>query len=121
MKKLIESRIENMSTRDVFFFRVRCDACGDTVESKPARFSKASATPETAEKEVVYEALYQQELDAARKRACSELAAHMNCCPVCKRVVCNSCFLICEDLDMCADCAAKLNEKGVPVNAGTSG
>ena len=116
MKKIIESRIDNISTRDAFCFRVQCDVCGSALDSKAIRFSKASATPETAEKEVVYEALYQQELDAARKRACSELAAHMNCCPVCKRVVCNSCFLICEDLDMCADCAKKLNESGTPVH-----
>jgi hypothetical protein len=39
----------------------------------------------------------------------------MNCCPICKRVICNRCFLICEDLDMCNRCAARLEEQGSPV------
>ena len=36
-------------------------------------------------------------------------------CPICKRLVCDHCFLICDDLDMCVQCAAKLNEKGTVV------
>lgn len=39
----------------------------------------------------------------------------MNYCPVCKRLVCNQCFLICDDLDMCRQCAAALEQKGQPV------
>ena len=36
-------------------------------------------------------------------------------CPICKRLVCDHCFLICDDLDMCVQCATKLNEKGTVV------
>ena len=36
-------------------------------------------------------------------------------CPICKRLVCDHCFLICDDLDMCVQCAEKLNEKGTVV------
>ena len=39
----------------------------------------------------------------------------MNYCPVCKRLVCNQCFLICDDLDMCRQCATALEQKGQPV------
>ena len=38
-----------------------------------------------------------------------------NICPICKRLVCDHCFLICDDLDMCVQCAAKLNERGTVV------
>jgi hypothetical protein len=34
-------------------------------------------------------------------------------------VVCNQCFLICDDLDMCRHCAEALQEKGHPVEAVT--
>lgn len=37
--------------------------------------------------------------------------------PICKRLVCNRRFLICEDLDMCAECATNLKESGRPVVA----
>lgn len=35
-----------------------------------------------------------------------------NRCPICHRWVCDDCFMVCEDLDMCGQCAEKLNEKG---------
>ena len=44
-----------------------------------------------------------------------EAADNMNYCPICKRLVCDRCFLICDDLDMCKRCAARLEEKGSPV------
>ena len=39
----------------------------------------------------------------------------LNDCPICKRLVCSRCFLICDDLDMCKQCAAHLEETGSPV------
>jgi len=115
LKKLIARHVEDCSDQTTFRFRIRCEACGGAFESRPVRFSKAEAIPETPEKKLIYETMRQQELEFGRECAMSELAEHMNVCPVCKRMVCNSCFLICEDLDICVDCAAKLNETGVPV------
>ena len=42
-------------------------------------------------------------------------AEHLNYCPICKKLVCNQCFMICEDIDMCIRCAAELQEFGKPV------
>ena len=47
--------------------------------------------------------------------AIREAAENLNYCPICKRLVCNRCFLICDDLDMCKQCAAQLEETGTPV------
>ena len=33
-------------------------------------------------------------------------------CPVCGRLVCDRCFLICEDLDLCIACAKTLQVRG---------
>ena len=38
-----------------------------------------------------------------------------NLCPICRRLVCNRCFLLGEDIDLCADCARNLQERGEPV------
>ena len=82
---------------------------------KPVRFSKAGLTPPTEGKRIVFDACYEQELRAARHGAIREAAEHLNYCPICRRLVCNRCFLICDDLDMCKQCAANLEETGSPV------
>lgn len=115
MKELIEKNIENLSTKDVFLFRVTCASCGMDYGNRPMRFSKAGVVPATQNKRIIYDALYEQELNSARQVAIRSVAEHMNYCPICKRLVCDQCFLICDDLDMCHDCAVALEEKGKPV------
>ena len=50
MKKLVEAMLDDLSTREVFLFQTRCDACGREYKSKPLRFSKAGVMPQTQEK-----------------------------------------------------------------------
>ena len=115
MKKLVELMLDNLSTKEVFLFQTRCDECGREYRSKPVRFSKAGTVPRTKENGILFEAVYEQEIRGVRHSAVRQLAEHFNYCPICKRLVCNACFLICEDLDMCRDCAAALKQTGVPV------
>lgn len=115
MKQLIEMLLENLSTREVFLFRIACGSCGAALGGKPSRFSKAGITPPTEGKRIIFDTLYEQEFQAARQASVREAAEHLNYCPICKRLVCNRCFLICEDLDMCKQCAAHLEETGNPV------
>ena len=117
MKQLIESILENLSTKEVFLFRITCAGCGAQYANKPTRFSKAGVSPVSQAKKTVYDALYEQEFRAARQTALRAGAEHMNHCPICKQLVCNQCFLICDDLDMCRQCADTLHEKGNPVEA----
>lgn len=119
MQKLIEMLLENLSTRDVFLFRIACGACGTECGGSQVRFSKAGVNPQSREKKVIYDAIYEQEFQTARRTAVRNAAEQLNYCPICKRLVCNRCFLICEDLDMCAECAANLKESGRPVEADT--
>jgi len=116
LKELLEQALENLSTWDVFRFRIRCQACGRDYANKPRGFSKAGVTPGTRERRILFDALYSQELLAARHSALQEAKEYINYCPICKRLVCNHCFLICEDLDMCRACAAQLKETGTPVD-----
>ena len=114
MKKLVEAVLENLSTKDVFLFRVTCGKCGKEYGNKPIRFSKAEMPPTTQSKQIIYDALYEQEFKEARRIAIRNAAEHMNFCPICKRLVCNQCFLICDDLDMCKQCAADLEQQVCP-------
>ena len=115
MKKLVEAVLENLSTKEVFLFRVTCGNCGTEYGNKPIRFSKAEIPLTTQSKKIIYDALYEQEFREARRVAIRNAAEHMNYCPICKRLVCNQCFLICDDLDMCKQCAADLELQGNPV------
>lgn len=115
MKQLVEQLLENLSTREVFLFRIACSTCAAEYGGKPVRFSKAGITPLTEGKRIVFEACYEQELRSARLSAIRDAAEQLNYCPICKRLICNRCFLICDDLDMCKQCAARLEETGSPV------
>ena len=118
MKKLVEEVLENLSTKDVFLFRVTCGNCGSEYGNRPIRFSKSEIPPTTQNQQIIYDALYEQEFRDARRVAIREAAEHMNYCPICKRLVCNQCFLICDDLDMCRQCASDLEQQGKPVLVG---
>lgn len=119
MKALVEAILENLSTREVFLFRVACASCGAEYGNKPLRFSKAGVIPTTQSKQIIHDALYEQEFRSARQSAIRSAAEDMNYCPICKRLVCNQCFMICDDLDMCRQCAAALEQPGLPVLSAT--
>ena len=116
MRKLVDVSLENLSTKEVFLFRISCANCGLAYGNQPVRFSKAGIAPNTQSQQVIYEALYEQELRDARQRAVRSAAEHMNFCPICRRLICNQCFLICDDLDMCKACATRLRQQGQPVD-----
>ena len=115
MKEILAQILEDQSTAEFFRFHAHCSSCGTAYGNAPIRFSKAGIVPSSPQKRIVFQAIYEQEQRSARQAAIHEASEHLNFCPICKHVVCNRCFLICEDLDMCKQCAAQLQEVGSPV------
>ena len=103
------------SDGDVFRFALRCAECGAERLSTPLPYSKSGVVPQSPGKQVVFDILYAREKEAAMTRALSELKSEFNLCPVCRRMVCDHCFMVCDEIDMCIACATELQECGEPV------
>ena len=118
MKQLIKQHLTDCSNRDSFRFSLVCSECGAVWESSATRFSKAGANALPETKQVIAQALYQREWALALDHAAEEALQVFNLCPLCKRLVCDRCFLVCDDLDMCRSCTNYLQEQGEPVMEG---
>ena len=112
MKRVVKEAMGDCSTVEEFRFLVRCQECGGIWHSSPIRFSKAGAEPESEGMRTILRTLYEREREAAREMAAAEAAEFFNYCAVCGRLVCDRCFLICEDLDLCIACAKALQVRG---------
>ena len=112
MKRVVKEAMGDCSTVEEFRFLVRCQECGGIWHSSPIRFSKAGAEPEPEGMRTILRTLYERERESAREKAAAEAAEIFNYCPVCGRLVCDRCFLICEDLDLCIACAKALQVRG---------
>ena len=51
-----------------------------------------------------------------KEQAVEEAGHFFNLCPLCERLVCNNCFLICKEIDVCRRCAEWLQETGEQVS-----
>ena len=115
MRRMIRNAMEDRSSPEMFCFSMECAVCGAAWISRASRFSKAGVTPESEGKRIIFQKLYEREREAACERAVTEAMETFNLCPICRRLVCDHCFLLGEDIDLCADCARNLQEQGEPV------
>ena len=115
MINLLFSHLEDCSTPQYFCFAIRCEVCGEFWYSNSVPFSKASQATEYSDKKDLYEAIYQREKERAKLSAGKEAIEHFSQCPICRRLVCNFCFYICDEMDMCKECAERMKECGEPV------
>ena len=98
MSQIPKELLQDCSTREVFCFALHCAECGTARRSRPVRFSRAGVEPPNEGKRVIFDALYKREKEAALLRAAAEAGKVFNQCPICHRLVCDHCFLICEEL-----------------------
>lgn len=115
MEQTLKDYIEDCSSERQFQFQIRCELCGFIWKSRPISFSYADVIPQTEGKRVIYQTLYQREKAAAYSIAVKEAREVFSLCPICNQLVCDKCFLLCDEIEMCRDCAVRLQETGIPV------
>lgn len=81
-----------------FRFTFYCDICGNAWHSIPysSREARGGAGAKGA---------WKNERAAAYERANREALMHFNRCPACGRMVCDECFRILPERDVCKECA----------------
>lgn len=111
----IRRRINDCSTDDAFCFKILCSSCGTWWHSKPIPFTHAKAMKRDSKKKAIYDTLYRREWQAALNSVVKDAVNHFSICPICHGTVCDRCFMICDEIEMCKHCADKLDEHGTPV------
>ena len=115
MKEEIGDYLEDCSAKGKIQYRVRCENCKKLWYSGEKTFSHAHIAPKTEGKRIIYQTLYQREQKEAFQQAAEEAREVFSRCPICGRLVCDACFLLCEEIEMCISCAARLEEAGTTV------
>jgi hypothetical protein len=95
MLKPITQKVTDESKEGEYCFTFYCDICGRAHQSP--RYHSASADyADPGTRKAEYEDAY--------ARANSEMVKKFNRCPVCQRVVCDECYDIMDDINMCKAC-----------------
>jgi len=116
MPDAFAKKVMDHSNHDTFHFSVECDICGKNIYSKLIRFSKSGTPASTEGKKKIYGLLWEKEYKSAFHKAVKEIVQYFSQCPMCKRWVCDSCFCICDEIDLCEECANDLGERGLKVS-----
>ena len=115
MYNSLKGHLQDNSTSDMFCFALRCSECGAELKSTPILFPTESNMPSDSENKSLPDKHYRLEKMKALELAAAEIKRMVNLCPICRRTVCDHCFIISDTIDMCTDCARRLNVRGEPV------
>ena len=115
MDYISDKLLQDCSTPELFQFSICCSECKEMWKSRSIRFTRAGVKPKTEGKKIIFKTLYDREKVVARELAVKEAEKIYSQCPICHRLVCDHCFLVCDELDICRACVQKLQETGEPV------
>ena len=109
MLKTITKLFRDRSTDRFFQFSFYCDSCGKEWTSEEYPFVHGFSDKLTEDERRAKEILWRSDHDAAFERANLEARLRLNACKSCGSVVCDECFAMEEEDDLCVDCASRKN------------
>ena len=96
MLRPITRKMTDESNGSIYSFTFYCDICGKPFKS-PLYDSLTGDEQDVKTQEVEHNDAYE--------RANNEVLKSFNRCPSCQRVVCDDCFSILDDIDVCKECS----------------
>lgn len=107
MLKTITKRIRDKSTDRFFKFSFYCDRCGKEWTSEEYPFVHGFSEKLTDDEKRAKEILFRVDHDAAFERANLDARLRFNHCETCGSIVCDECFAMEEEEELCLDCAKR--------------
>ncbi len=118
MLKTITKKIRDRSTDRFFKFSFCCDRCEKEWTSEEYPFEHGFTDEMTDDERRAKEILWRIDHDAAFERANLEARLRFNYCTCCKGIVCDECFAMEEEDDLCHGCASQKNSPDKKTNHG---
>ena len=119
MLKTITKQFRDRSTERFFQFSFYCDRCGREWTSEQYPFVHGFPEELSEDERRAKEILWRIDHDAAFERANLEARLRFNSCKACGKIVCDGCFAVWEEEDLCVDCAAQARGAGeTPLKGG---
>lgn len=116
MKQVIREHLIDCSDQEKICFQPDLSGVRKSVAEYAGRlFQGGRRSPDRIQEGRLY-LLYEREKKRAFDKAVEEAGHFFNLCPLCERLVCNNCFLICQEIDICRRCAERLQETGEQVS-----
>ncbi len=112
MLKTITKKIIDKSTDEFFKFEFHCDRCQAKWISDSYSFEHGFPNDLTQGEKRAKEIMWKVEHDVALERANLEARLRFNQCNSCLRTVCDDCFSMDENEDLCIDCAKENTKDG---------
>ena len=105
MLKTITKNYRDRSTDGFFKFSFYCDRCGKEWTSEEYPFVHGFGEKLSENEKRAKEILWRSDHDAAFERANLEARLRFNVCKICMEAVCDECFAMEEDEEICINCA----------------
>lgn len=112
LNEKLMSQIRDCSDDKRIAFGFECESCGKLWEVISVPFTR-KAVSET--EQVIRDAQYRREWERVKTEALKAFREHFSVCPICGKIVCDYCFVICDEIEMCSTCAKELGKQGTPV------
>ena len=109
MLKTITKNYRDRSTDSFFKFSFHCDRCGKEWTSEEYPFVHGFGEKLSENEKRAKEILWRSDHDAAFERANLEARLRFNVCKTCMEAVCDECFAMEEDEEICINCAEEKN------------
>lgn len=111
MRDVIKAKIKSTSIDGQITNYIECELCGKKISCRSIS-SPESQKDLSKEQQIIRNAMFERDKERELSALVRKTTETFSLCPICHKLVCDDCFCVCDDLDMCQECADRLQAKG---------